>query len=390
MPTSSKNGLSVIGLFAGIGGIEEGLRRAGHETDLLCEIDPDARRVLQARFPGVPLREDVRSLRSLPSADVVAAGFPCTDLSQAGYTKGISGPQSKLVEHVFRLIEGRRRKRPTWILLENVPFMLHLQRGRAIKALTRRLEGLGYLWAYRVVDTRAFGLPHRRRRILLVASSTEDPRSVLFRDRPRARIPAIQDDEPVACGFYWTEGTKGLGWAPDSIPALKGGSGVGIPSPPGVWAVDGSIGTPEIRDAERLQGFPENWSAPAEGGHGRGARWRLVGNAVSVPVARWLGDRVREPHEYDDRDDLSLASGDPWPSSAWGWKGKTWKVASTETPNLRRRPHLDDFLRHPLQPLSARATRGFLRRLRASTLRCSPEFVNDLERHLQVMALSLR
>ena len=92
---SSGERLTVAGLFAGVGGIERGLHEAGHSSSLLCEIDPGARRVLQRQFPGSELESDVRSLKALPSVDVLAAGFPCQDLSQAGQTRGLSGSQGR-------------------------------------------------------------------------------------------------------------------------------------------------------------------------------------------------------------------------------------------------------------------------------------------------------
>src|SRR5207253_7474617 len=97
---------TVAGLFAGIGGIELGLHRAGHETALLCEIDPAASAVLKMRFPGVRLEPDITKLSTLPEVDVIAAGFPCQDLSQAGRTAGISGSRSGLVGKVFELISN--------------------------------------------------------------------------------------------------------------------------------------------------------------------------------------------------------------------------------------------------------------------------------------------
>ena len=126
--------LTVAGLFAGIGGIELGLHHAGHVSVLLCEIDPGARRVLEHQFADVPLETDVRQLKSLPSIDVLAAGFPCQDLSQAGQTAGIRGKHSGLVEHIFRLL-GSRKCGPTWLLIENVSFMIQLDRGRAMRYL---------------------------------------------------------------------------------------------------------------------------------------------------------------------------------------------------------------------------------------------------------------
>src|SRR6185369_5770580 len=62
--------------------------------------------------------------------------------------------------------------------------------------------------------------------------------------------------EGHACGFYWTEGNTGLGWAIDAVPPLKSGSALHIPSPPAIWLPETrAIVTPAIEDAERLQGF---------------------------------------------------------------------------------------------------------------------------------------
>lgn len=149
-------GLRVAGLFAGVGGIEQGPHRAGHQSILLNEIEPGAQAVLRARFPGIDLTGDVCDLRSLPDVNLVAAGFPCQDLSQAGRTIGIGGSRSGLVGQVFRLLETAD---PRWLLLENVPFMLQLERGRAMQHLTTELGRLGFRWAYRVVDARSFGMP---------------------------------------------------------------------------------------------------------------------------------------------------------------------------------------------------------------------------------------
>src|SRR5215207_343446 len=144
--------LDVAGLFAGIGGIELGLERAGHKSKLLCEIDPGACSVLGSRFPNVPLARDVREIAALPRVDLLTGGFPCQDLSQAGRTAGIGGRNSGLVGHVFRLLDEKKRA-PRWLMLENVSFMLHLDRGRAMRHLIDELEERGFSWAYRVVDT---------------------------------------------------------------------------------------------------------------------------------------------------------------------------------------------------------------------------------------------
>ena len=220
----------VAGLFAGIGGLELGLQRAlGNEveTELLCEWWGPAQAVLRAHFPDVELHPDVRELTSLPSTvNLVTAGFPCTDLSQAGRTAGITGQASGLVRHLFDALRSAAagRKLPT-LLIENVPNMLSLDRGHAMDFLVSELEALGYRWAYRVVDSRFTGVPQRRRRVILLASVDVDPRSVLFADDAGGRDEdALSTD---AYGFYWTEGRGGLGWARDAVPTIKGGSTIG-------------------------------------------------------------------------------------------------------------------------------------------------------------------
>ena len=378
--------LRVAGLFAGIGGIELGLHEAGHRTELLAEIDEGARAVLAARFPGLVPHGDVRELAELPRVDLIAAGFPCQDLSQAGKTAGIGGAQSGLVGEVFRLLGGMKEG-PRWLLLENVPFMLQLDQGKAMAFLRQRLEGMGFRWAYRTVDTRAFGLPQRRQRVLLLASRTEDPCDVLFADEAGERV---FDEGAAACGFYWTEGTRGLGWAVDAVPTLKGGSTVGIPSPPAIWrrGGDGSVVTPEIRDAERLQGFPADWTLPAEQGRKvkKGARWKLVGNAVSVPVARWIGRRLAGPGSYEGRDDVPLGRCHTWPAAAYSSEGRVLRANVTPWPVHDAYQHLADFLRYPLTPLSPRATAGFLARAGGSSLVFPDGLIDAVRRHLAKQA----
>jgi DNA (cytosine-5)-methyltransferase 1 len=367
--------MKLVGLFSGIGGIELGFDRAlGQlvETQMLCEWWSPAQQVLSARFPGVDLHPDVRRLRGLPSGcDVVAAGFPCSDLSQAGRTAGITGDQSSLVSHVFealRLAERRSRRLP-WLLIENVPNMLALDRGQAIRYLVDELESLGYRWAYRVVDSRFTGVPQRRRRVLLVASKSEDPRPVLFADDAGPR-PAqeLRDD---AYGFYWTEGRGGLGWAEDAVPTLKGGSTIGIPSPPAIWVPDAESGrkivTPSIEDAEELQGFARGWTATVDGrGLKNRPRWKLVGNAVTVGVAAWVASRLAEPGTEMATSKEWRGRG-AWPSGAWGEKGTVYAVVDHDH----------------AAPLSHRGASGFWRRLQQGNLGRTPGFREDVVEHVE-------
>lgn len=372
--------LVVLGLFAGIGGIELGLAASGHATKLLCEIDDGACAVLEKHFPGIRLHKDVRTLRSV-SRDVslITAGFPCQDLSQAGMTRGIAGDRSGLIAEVLALLE--RRPVP-WVLIENVPFMLQLGGGRALDLIVSELERLGYRWAYRVVDSRAFGLPQRRQRVFLLATTVGDPRSVLLADD----VGEQEDPAPSrrrSYGFYWTEGLRGLGTAIDAVPTLKGGSAIGIPSPPAIVLPNARVVTPDIRDAERLQGFEADWTLPASEVNRRaGTRWKLVGNAVTVNVANWIGWRLRSPGIYDSSEAAPLLRrGRAWPTAAWNLGCGRYRSFVSRWPSAAEAPPIHDFLLYEPAHLSARATAGFLSRLRASSLRYPDWFEDVLERH---------
>lgn len=374
--------MKVAGLFAGIGGLEQGLAKAGHQPSLLCEIWDPARAVLSSRLPGIQCERDVRELKSLPSeVELLTGGFPCQDLSQAGLTAGIGGARSGLVGEVFRLLD---QQTVPWVLLENVSFMLQLDRGRAMRTLVEAFECRGYRWAYRVVNSLSF-LPQRRERVLFLATKTDiDPASVLLADEAKPEL-APTDLDARAHGFYWTEGLRGLGWAPDAVPTLKNGSSIGIASPPAILLPSGEVITPDIRDAERLQGFPADWTVNAETIARPSVRWSLVGNAVTVPVAEWLGTRLAEPGQYDWHRDAILDDGARWPSAARFDGNTRYRVDINGYPMWKPRVGLDDFLEYPGKPLSVRATKGFLSRTERAKLRFADGFQDRIRDHLNQM-----
>lgn len=381
--------VKLVGLFAGIGGIEQGLR-AGYGPDLeavlLSEWWAPAQAVLTKHFQNTDLRGDVSDLRALPvDLDLLTAGFPCTDLSQAGRTAGISGTASSMVAHVFRLLRQRQATGGHLpdLLVENVPNMLSLDRGRAMSYLVHELEVLGYRWAYRTVDSRFTGLPQRRRRVILLASTQLDPAQVLFADAGEARPQS--DYAPTAFGFYWTEGNRGIGWAQDAVPTLKGSSTVGIPSPPAVWVPGAAVPfvVPAITDAEALQGLPRGWTDVTFDGltsaRSLGTRWKLVGNAVTTRVAEWVGSRWKEPGAVAVASTV-FRKGDRWPAAAWGHNGQVWHAHASEFPLCRPYEHLLDVAPAERSTrLSDRALHGFTSRLQRSNLRTYDGFLAALQ-----------
>lgn len=370
--------MSVTGLFAGIGGFELAFSQADYETRVLAEIDPAARAVLRERFPNARVRIDVLKLARLPAdTTIVTAGFPCQNLSMAGDKSGIEGPKSGSIRKMFELLQ---QSQVPLVVIENVYFMLQLDSGRAMRWMVQQFESLGYQWAYRVLDTMGFGLPQRRRRVYFVASQTLDPRRVLFADDQTPDPPGKPDlSQPI--GFYWTEGKSGVGLTLDGIPPLKVGSSLGIISAPAVLFPDGEVLMPSITACERLQGFPAGWTDIAYARDTkRNARWAMVGNAVSVPAARWLAKRIKRPGQVLSFDEGSFDNIKSWPDAAWNVGNGRVRVKAGDKPIAARLLSINDFRDETWSRLSRRALDGFISRAEGGGLKMPNGFLDALRK----------
>lgn len=374
----------MVSLFAGIGGFELAFRQIGVKTTLMCEIDKIAKHVLHSNMPNVPIVDDICELKSIPKGtDILCAGFPCQDLSSVGIKQGMAGTRSSLVREVFRLLQGNRVE---WIIFENVSFMLSLNGGEAIRTITDELEELGYNWAYRTIDSISF-VPQHRCRVYVVASLHHDPRNVLLSgesDIEYGKIDYDRFDHPL--GFYWTEGRHALGLVEDGIPTLKAGSTIGIPSPPAIVFPNGEVSSPDIRDAERLQGFPPNWTQPAEELSKPSSRWKLVGNAVTVDTVAWIANKIIAPQLYDETKNKALKVKKSWPKSAWGVDGIRMEYQASIYPPFENRISLKDFLMFPRKPLSLKAIKGFDKRLTEGGMHSPSFFQRAIKQHVELMS----
>lgn len=373
--------LKMVSLFAGIGGFELGFRQAEIETSLVCEIDPIAQHVLKTNMADVMVVSDVRELNELPEeTDILCAGFPCQDISTIGVKVGLSGERSSLVKEVFRLLQ---KQKVEWVIFENVSNMLYLRKGEAIRTIVEELEKIGYNWAYRMIDSIAF-VPQKRRRVFVVASLNHNPCDVILSGNSSHEPGIITSEEfQEPCGFYWTEGKYAIGLYQNAIPTLKVGSSIGIPSPPAIAFPDGTIGSPDIRDAERLQGFPVDWTKPAEELTKPSGRWKLVGNAVTVDVAAWIAEKIKNPEAYDSSKDKELTGNHKWPSAAWGGNGKKYASSASHYPVRRDEISLVEYLDYPCKALSYKAAKGFENRLNSGTVRCPQFFSEAIHRYVE-------
>jgi DNA (cytosine-5)-methyltransferase 1 len=166
--------LRVLDLFSGIGGFSLGLERTGgFETVAFCEIDPDARAVLQQHWPRVPIYDDVRALTAegLQSAgiesDCIVGGFPCQDISLAGGGAGLAGERSGLWRYYRKLISEIR---PGFVIVENVAALL----GRGLGTVLGDLAALGYDAEWHCIPASYVGARQLRDRVWVVAYPQRD------------------------------------------------------------------------------------------------------------------------------------------------------------------------------------------------------------------------
>lgn len=166
--------LRVLSLFAGIGGFDLGLERTGgFETVALCEFNKEAQATLRARFPGVPIYDDVRELTGdrlradgiFP--DAIVGGFPCQDVSLAGSGEGLAGARSGLWSEFARLIGEIR---PAVVGVENVAALL----GRGLGTVLGDLAALGYDAEWHCIPASYAGARQLRDRVWIVAYPQRD------------------------------------------------------------------------------------------------------------------------------------------------------------------------------------------------------------------------
>lgn len=274
MDAPSTSNPTVGSLFAGIGGFDLGFEQAGFKTAWQVEINPVCRAVLADRFPHAVQHEDVQTcLPALSRVDVVVGGFPCQDVSTMGKRRGLAGSRTGLFFDAVRIVQTLQ---PRWLVLENVPGLLTSNDGQDFQTVLETLAECGYVGFWRMLDSRYFGVPTKRRRVFVVAG---------FRELPP--IELLGDTGTVERVSGKTE--EGSPWA-DAHPTLLAGFADGT-------SIDISGGN-IVAVARCRHKMDQRWREIEHHGLRRGldeadaAEARAAGNAVCPPVARWIAEKL--------------------------------------------------------------------------------------------------
>lgn len=150
-------------LFSGIGGIDLGLERAGMECRWQVESNAFCRKILAKHWPKVERYGDIKhfAICDFHTVDLLCGGFPCQPVSLAGKGR-VENDERWLWPEFYRVIGAIK---PQYALLENVPGLLN----RGMAGILQDLTEIGYDAEWDVISAAAFGAPHLRERLFLVA-----------------------------------------------------------------------------------------------------------------------------------------------------------------------------------------------------------------------------
>lgn len=330
--TNMNNTIRVVDLFAGVGGIRLGFAQAAKEFGMntecvfSSEIDEWACKTYRKNFPNDnhDPKCDITTVdaKSLPDFDVLLAGFPCQAFSIAGKRGGFDDTRGTLFFDVARII---KEKQPKAFLLENVKGLTNHRSGKTLQVILNTLrEDLGYTVFYKVLNAKEYGVAQLRERIYIVGFKNAGDSFDYPLPLPQEKRKVIRDiieENPVDARYYLSTSYlaalkahkarhqalgHGFGYEVRSLDDVAGTIVCGGMGKERNLIVDerqtdftvrthikGEYNKEGLRkmtplEWERLQGFPDNWTAGIADVH----RYKQMGNSVAVPVIQAVSENI--------------------------------------------------------------------------------------------------
>ena len=163
--------MKFVDLFAGLGGFHHGLLNAGNfKCVFASEIDEELRNIYKINY-GLKPQGDITKIdeSTIPSHDLLCAGFPCQPFSLAGAQEGVKCLKSgRFIDDIIRIA---KHSRPSFFILENVPNILTIDNGSFWSYIRISFENLGYKIIHKIISPDEIGIPHNRKRLFIIGSA---------------------------------------------------------------------------------------------------------------------------------------------------------------------------------------------------------------------------
>jgi DNA (cytosine-5)-methyltransferase 1 len=284
---------------SGIEAATMGWHHMSWEPAFFSEIEKFPRQVLDHHYPDVPCHGDFTTIGEddYGSIDLLVGGTPCQSFSVAGLRGGMADERGNLALEYLKLAQ---RKRPRWLVWENVPGVLSSNGGRDFGAFIGGLVECGYGWAYRICDAQYFGVAQRRRRVFVVGHLGDWRRAaaVLFERESLLGNPAPSREEGGKVAPAVTTGPPF---------SRTGNERVECEAIVPMQVVDEGLSVRRLTptECERLQGFPDSytqipWRNKEPENCPDGPRYKALGNSMAVPVMKWIGERIQAVEALSD------------------------------------------------------------------------------------------
>jgi len=275
----------------------------------MSEWDKYSSQVLKYRFPNITNWGDCTKINpsELPDFDMLCGGFPCQAFSIAGKRRGFEDTRGTMFFEVARILKV---KRPKIVLLENVKGLLNHNKGETFSIILEALDELGYEVQWMVLNSKFFGVPQNRERVLIIGSIRGEPRPEILPFTTECRHINETGEGQLSSTItssYW----KGWGGGRTAIQEIKA---VLTPDRPekrqngrrfkedgepsftltgqDIHGVTDGYSIRRLTPTEccRLQGFPDDWNEWGINEQGEKVkmsdtqRYKQMGNAVTTKV----------------------------------------------------------------------------------------------------------
>lgn len=292
--------MRIVDLFAGCGGMSQGFGQAGHEVIAAFEFWDDAIKCYEANFEHPIYKQDLSNVQesiqfiTRYQPDMIIGGPPCQDFSHAG--KRSEGDRASLTSSFAEII---RQVSPRWFVMENVD---RSRTSRAYGIAKAVFKQAGYGLTEKVLDASYCGVPQKRKRFFCIGLlGAEDGFLNALIDARLSPTPMTVRDylgDQLGIDYYYRHprnySRRAIFSIDEPAPTIRG---VNRPVPNGYNGHPNDVApiTDELRELstyERslIQTFPPNFNWIGN----KTAQEQMIGNAVPVKLAEFVGSIIRE------------------------------------------------------------------------------------------------